>query len=89
LLAECEEAGIAYVPYFPLGGGGDPLDVERLRKVAARLGATTAQVQIASLLAVSPSVLAIPGTGSLDHLEENLGANELSLSEDDLSYLRG
>jgi aryl-alcohol dehydrogenase-like predicted oxidoreductase len=90
LLAECEEADIAYVPYFPLGGGGgNPLDAERHAKVAARLGATTAQLQIASLLATSPSVLAIPGTGSLDHLEENLAANDLSLTDDDLSDLRG
>ncbi|MFF9508106.1 oxidoreductase [Streptomyces sp. NPDC014724] len=91
LLAECEEAGIAYVPYFPLGGGvgSGPLDAERLGKVAARLGATPAQVAIASLLAKSPSVLAIPGTGSLDHLEENLAANDLSLRDEDLSDLRG
>lgn len=91
LLAESEEAGIAYVPYFPLGGGvgSGPLDAERLGKVAARLGATTAQVAIASLLATSPTVLAIPGTGSLEHLEENLTANDLSLSDDDLSDLRG
>ncbi|MGP3974003.1 oxidoreductase [Streptomyces sp. 8N114] len=89
LLAECEAADIAYVPYFPLGGGGSPLDTERLGKVAARLGATTAQVQIASLLATSPSVLAIPGTGSPDHLEENLAANDLRLSDEDLSDLRG
>ncbi|MEU9091532.1 oxidoreductase [Streptomyces sp. NPDC048428] len=89
LLAECEEAGIAYVPYFPLGGGITPLDTERLGKVAARLGATAAQVRIAALMASSPAVLAIPGTGSLDHLEENLAANELALSEEDLSGLRG
>ncbi|MFH9470856.1 oxidoreductase [Streptomyces clavifer] len=89
LLTECEEAGIAYVPYFPLGGGGNPLDTERLAKVAARLGATAAQVQLASLLASSPSVLAIPGTGSLDHLEENLAAGDLVLGDDDLAALRG
>ncbi|MFF2329256.1 MULTISPECIES: oxidoreductase [unclassified Streptomyces] len=89
LLAGCEAAGIAYVPYFLLGGGGNPLDTERLGKVAARLGATTAQVQLASLLATSPSVLAIPGTGVLDHLEENLAAGDLDLSDEDLSYLRG
>lgn len=91
LLAEIEEAGIAYVPYFPLGGGvgSGPLDAERLGKVAARLGATAAQVAIASLLATSPTVLAIPGTGSLEHLEENLAANNLSLSDEDLSDLRG
>ncbi|MFF3495424.1 oxidoreductase [Streptomyces sp. NPDC002795] len=91
LLAESEEAGIAFVPYFPLGGGvgSGPLDAERLGKVAARLGATTAQVAIASLLATSPTVLAIPGTGSLEHLEENLAANDLSLSDADLTDLRG
>jgi aryl-alcohol dehydrogenase-like predicted oxidoreductase len=91
LLTECEEAGIAYVPYFPLGGGvgSGPLDAERLGKVAARLGATTAQVAIASLLTTSPTVLAIPGTGSLEHLEENLAANDLRLSDEDLSDLRG
>ncbi|MEU1434393.1 oxidoreductase [Streptomyces sp. NPDC005775] len=89
LLAECEAADIAYVPYFPLGGGRTPIDTDRLGKVAARLGATPAQVRIASLLAASPSVLAIPGTGSLDHLEENLAANALGLAEEDLSELRG
>ncbi|NEA18250.1 oxidoreductase [Streptomyces halstedii] len=89
MLAECEEAGIAYVPYFPLGGGGNPLDAERLGKVAARLGATTAQVQLASLLASSPSLLAIPGTGSLDHLEENMAAGGLDLTAEDLAVLRG
>lgn len=89
MLAECEEAGIAYVPYFPLGGGGNPLDAERLGKVAARLGATTAQVQLASLLAFSPSLLAIPGTGSLDHLEENMAAGALDLTAEDLAVLRG
>ncbi|MFF7216353.1 aldo/keto reductase [Streptomyces sp. NPDC008238] len=61
----------------------------QVRPDAARLGATSAQVAIASLLAKSPSVLAIPGTGSLDHLEENLTANGLSLREEDLSDLRG
>ncbi|WP_441249149.1 oxidoreductase [Kitasatospora sp. McL0602] len=90
LLAECEEGGTAYVPFFPLGGGvGGPPATERLDKVAARLGATAAQVGIASLLAKSPSVLAIPGTGSLDHLEENIAANDLNLSHEDLADLRG
>ncbi|MEV8399720.1 oxidoreductase [Streptomyces niveus] len=89
LLAECEAAGIAYVPYFPLGGGGTPLDTERLGKVAARRGATTAQIAIAALLATSPSVLAIPGTGTLAHLEENVAAGDIDLGDEDLSELRG
>ncbi|MFE2105918.1 aldo/keto reductase [Kitasatospora sp. NPDC059463] len=91
LLSECEEAGIAYVPYFPLGGGvgSGPLDAERLGEVAARLGVTRAQLRIALLLAESSAVLAIPGTGSLDHLEENLAANDLDLRGEDLAGLRG
>lgn len=89
LLAECEAAGVAYVPFFPLGGGGTPLDTERLGKVAARRGATTAQIALAALLATSPSVLAIPGTGSLAHLEENVAAGDIALGDEDLSELRG
>ncbi|KAB8162897.1 aldo/keto reductase [Streptomyces sp. 3MP-14] len=88
LLAECEAAGIAFVPYFLLGGGGNALDVARLDRVAARRGVTASQVQIASLLALSPSVLAIPGTGSVDHLEENVAAGDLDLDADDLAELR-
>ncbi|MFD5086735.1 oxidoreductase [Kitasatospora sp. NPDC058201] len=88
LLAACEAAGIAYVPYFPLGGGWVPLDLERLGRVAARVGATTSQVALGALLASSPSVLAIPGTGSLDHLEENLAAGGLVLGAEDLAELR-
>ncbi|MCX5412998.1 oxidoreductase [Streptomyces sp. NBC_00059] len=91
LLTECEKAGIAFVPYFPLGGGVGPapLGGERLGKVAARLGATPAQVALAALLASSPAVLAIPGTGSLAHLEENLAAGTLVLGDEDLATLRG
>lgn len=85
LLAECEQAGIAYVPFCPLGGGRYELDAERLGKVAARHGATVAQIALASQLASSPVALAIPGTGSLDHLEENQAAGALELSEEDLA----
>ncbi|MFB8089032.1 oxidoreductase [Streptomyces sp. NPDC055992] len=89
LLAECEAAGIAYVPFFLLGGGREPLDTRRLEKVAARFGATVAQVQLALLLASSPVMLAIPGTGNLAHLEENMAARDLTLTDDDLAELRG
>ncbi|MFK0096729.1 oxidoreductase [Streptomyces sp. NPDC091040] len=88
LLAECEAAGIAYVPFFLLGGGLTPLDTTRLDKVATRLGATTTQVQLALLLASSPSLLAIPGTGNLAHLEENMAAADLVLGEEDVAELR-
>ena len=74
LLAECTRSGTAFVPFFPLGGGLDPLDTTRLEKTAARHGATVQQVALAALLAASPVMLPIPGTGSLAHLEENVGA---------------
>lgn len=87
LLRTCERDGIAYVPYFPLGGFGVPDDA-RLKAVAARHGATTAQVLLAGLLALSPVTLAIPGTSSLKHLEENIAAGELELTPEDLRELQ-
>ncbi|WP_242886104.1 aldo/keto reductase [Actinomadura litoris] len=88
MLAVCEREGIGYAPYFPLGGFGIPDDA-RVKAVAARHGATVPQVLLAGLLALSPVMLAIPGTGSLAHLEENMGAAGLRLTEDDLAGLRG
>ena len=89
LLAECTRSGTAFVPFFPLGGGFDPIDPSRLEKTADRHGATAAQVALAALLAASPVMLPIPGTGSLAHLEENVGAARLRLSPEDLASLAG
>lgn len=89
VLARCEQDGIAYVPYFPLGGGRERIDPARLADVAARHHATTAQVALAWLLAVSPVTLAIPGTSSLDHLTENVAAAGLHLTVEDLAELTG
>ena len=89
LLAQCAEAGIAFVPFFPLGGGYDPIDPARLEKVADRHQATVQQVALAWLLAASPSMLAIPGTGNLAHLEENTAAAALRLTPEDLADLDG
>lgn len=86
LLAACEEADIAFVPFFPLGGGRE-LDDERLAKVAARHGAAVSQIGLAWLLASSPATLAIPGTGSLSHLEDNMAVAGITLSEEDLADL--
>ncbi|MFF0156904.1 aldo/keto reductase [Streptomyces sp. NPDC005263] len=86
LLAACEEAGIAFVPFWPTGGG-EEFGGERLAKVAARHGATVRQVGLAWLLAASPVVLAIPGTGSLAHLEDNVAAADIVLTEEDLADL--
>jgi aryl-alcohol dehydrogenase-like predicted oxidoreductase len=88
LLEICEREGIAYAPYFPLGGFGIP-DDERVERIAARHDATTAQVLLAGLLALSPAMLTIPGTSSLEHLEDNVAAAGLRLTEDDLTELRG
>ena len=87
LLAACEEAGIAFVPYFPLGGGLSDLTDDRMAKVAERHAATVPQIALAWLLASSPVTLAIPGTGSLAHLEENTAAGSITLSREDLSDL--
>ncbi|MGW1136374.1 oxidoreductase [Streptomyces zhihengii] len=89
LLAACAEAGIAYVPFFPLGGGRGNLTADRTAAVAVaeRHGATVPQIALAWLLASSPVTLAIPGTGSLAHLEENIAAGAITLSPEDLSDL--
>jgi pyridoxine 4-dehydrogenase len=73
------DKGIAYVPYFPLGGF-TPLQSSALSEVAASLDATPMQVALAWLLQRSPNILLIPGTSSLEHLRENLAAAELELS---------
>ncbi|TXF95924.1 aldo/keto reductase family oxidoreductase [Massilia arenae] len=78
--------GIAYVPFFPLGGFS-PLQSDALSAVAAQLGATPMQVAIAWLLQRSPNILLIPGTSSLLHLRENLAAAQLVLSADILARL--
>jgi aryl-alcohol dehydrogenase-like predicted oxidoreductase len=84
VLEACEDAGIGFIPWFPLATGdlaepGGPLD-----EIARARGATPGQVALAWLLARSPVMLPIPGTSSPEHLEENLGAAELRLSEDEL-----
>ncbi|NIH86686.1 aldo/keto reductase family oxidoreductase [Amycolatopsis granulosa] len=78
--------GIAYVPYFPLGGFS-PLQSEVLDAVAARLGATPMAVALAWLLRRSPNILLIPGTSSLGHLRENVAAVSLDLPDDVLDAL--
>ena len=80
--------GIAYVPFFPLGGF-TPLQSQTLSDVAVRLDAAPMQVALAWLLARSPNILLIPGTSSVRHLHENLSAEELRLSEDVVAELDG
>ncbi|MBR8186648.1 aldo/keto reductase family oxidoreductase [Burkholderia ambifaria] len=80
--------GIAYVPYFPLGGF-NPLQSSTLDAVAARLGATRMQTALASLLRRAPNILLIPGTSSVAHLRENLAAGALVLPDDAVRELDG
>ena len=86
LIDELAGAGIAYVPFFPLGGFA-PLQSEALSTVARDLGATPMQAALAWLLHRSPNILLIPGTSSLAHLRENLAAAELKLPEAALATL--
>lgn len=86
VLLHCEKQGIAFLPWYPLGDGS-ALKLSRIRKVAAKLKATPAQVAIAWLLRKSPVMLPIPGTGNLAHLEENMAAAKLELGDEDFRSL--
>jgi aryl-alcohol dehydrogenase-like predicted oxidoreductase len=78
LIADLARDGIAYVPFFPLGGF-TPLQSTTLSDVAAGLGATPMQVALAWLLQRSPNMVVIPGTSSIEHLRENLQASRLQI----------
>ena len=86
LVDELTAAGIAYVPFFPLGGF-TPLQSDRLNRVAAKLEAKPMQVALAWLLARSSNILLIPGTSSRAHLRENLAAASLALPDHVLAEL--
>jgi aryl-alcohol dehydrogenase-like predicted oxidoreductase len=87
VLERCEELGIGFIPWFPLATGdlarsGGPLD-----RVARAHDATPAQIALAWLLARSPVMLPIPGTSSVEHLEENMRAAEIELAEDEVAAI--
>ncbi len=86
LIDELAEQGIAYVPFFPLGGF-TPLQSSALTAVASRLDATPMSVALAWLLRRSPNILLIHGTSSVAHLRENVAGAGLPLSDDDLAEL--
>ena len=87
VLHHCEERGLAFIPYFPLDGG-DLHSIEALHPIAAAHGATIWQIGLAWLLAHSSSMLPIPGTSSLAHLEENVAAERLSLAPEEHAAIR-
>jgi len=88
LIDELAGQGIAYVPFFPLGGF-TPLQSSTLSDVARRLDATPMQVALAWLLQRAPNILLIPGTSSITHLRENLAAPQLALTQQTLDELNG
>jgi aryl-alcohol dehydrogenase-like predicted oxidoreductase len=85
-LEYCRREGLAFISWFPIGGGVLTSAAGTLQSVAAEQHATPAQVALAWLLHHSPAMLPIPGTASVAHLEENVGAAGLRLSDD--QYLR-
>ena len=87
VLDACTEAGIGFIPWFPLATGslaepGGPLD-----EIAEAHDAQPSQVALAWLLQRSPVMLPIPGTGSVEHLEENVAAADVRLTEDEMARL--
>jgi pyridoxine 4-dehydrogenase len=81
----CEREGLTFIPWFPLSAG--TVEAEALHRVAQRHGATVYQIALAWLLARSPAMLVIPGTTSVEHLEENVAAAEIKLSKKDMKEL--
>ncbi|MFE0459646.1 aldo/keto reductase [Kitasatospora sp. NPDC058965] len=96
MLRHCGELGIAFVPYFTIAGAGRERGAaaagaanERVQAVADAHGATTAQVRLAWTLHQGPHVLAIPGTGNPAHLEQNVAAGGLRLTDEEVALLEG
>ena len=83
VLKHCEKLGVAFLPWYPLGAGA-ALRSPRVKSLAKTLQATPAQIAIAWLLARSPVMLPIPGTNSIQHLEQNMGALTLQIKREDL-----
>jgi len=86
ILRRCGELGIAFVPFFAIAGTGGE-EPPAVRDVAAEVGATPSQVRLAWTLALGEHVLAIPGTGSVEHLEENVAAASLRLTDEQVERL--
>ena len=91
VLELCHERGIAYVPYFPLGGAfpgsAKVNDSAAVQAVAERLGASPSQIGLAWLLAHRGNILLIPGTSRVAHLEQNMAVGDITLSPDDIAEL--
>ncbi|HEY4224133.1 MAG TPA: aldo/keto reductase [Myxococcota bacterium] len=89
VLDYCEKHSIGFIPWAPLGGGALAKSGSALDKLAAKHKASPSQIALAWLLARSPVMLPIPGTSSVAHLEENVGAASIKLSDDEVTSLAG
>jgi pyridoxine 4-dehydrogenase len=87
VLDACEEAGIGFIPWFPLATGDLAEPGGPLERIAGERDATPAQIALAWLLARSPAMLPIPGTSSVEHFEENMAAAEIELSADEVGAI--
>jgi len=86
VLEACEQEGLAFLPWYPLASGS-LAQQSTLEAVAKKYDATPAQIALAWLLQRSPVMIPIPGTSSLEHLEENMGAEGIRLSDEDFAAL--
>ena len=89
VLKACESRRAAFIPWYPLEAGSLGRPGGQLDRIAEAHGATPAQIALAWLFARSPVILPIPGTSSVEHLEENAAATRLTLSDEDLAELSG
>lgn len=87
ILTYCEEQGIVFIPYFPMGGNMAHLELPAVQQIAQKYDVSLRQVALAWLLARSPATLPIPGTASIEHLEENIAAARLRLTPHDMQVL--
>ena len=87
-LRYCEQEGIAFIPWYPLNAG-NMSTVEKMKPIAEKHGASVHQIALSWLLHHSPNILLIPGTSKVKHLQENVKAADISLSEEDMQTLDG
>lgn len=87
VLQYCLEQNIAFIPWFPIGGGEDMKGTDTLQSIADAHSATPRQIALAWLLHHADNILLIPGTSSIDHLEENMAAADIDLSDDEIKQL--
>jgi len=87
VLKECERSGLAFLPWGPLAEGTIGASTAQLEEIAQHHGATTTQISLAWLLAHSPAMLVIPGTSKVKHLDENVAASGIQLTDEEIADL--